>query len=488
MIITSDNVFDLLLNFTAMGFVSELDEVVFMLATQGFAGQPCEEAADLVLTTTYSVPQRKMRATKIIMLVALFAGMVGGWSVVYHNQVSGKYLCKTILVQMGDDLRPELASFSGLYDLETSGAGPYVTYVERRASGKTKFGYCEDLEAWTLYWGVDSDDDDDNSNETTTFSSEKSSGNPCEWAAMSSATSSFDMLTTAGDTWYVQKDSRIVVLDPFLMRCHDCTADGDDECNGRGTCSNAVCTCQTGYYGIRCEFEEPCPSLVMDSRTQGFLGTRPWSTSFERLQVPIPADGTNTTALGDNSTTVTAMMNVDTYHRPVYFNSSSKDLIFFTGRRWVVTTGGLLFKEFQTITNSTNDIKLALATYFHDIFHAYWANYSVAFISEPVDFATPNDANSPLGLQFYIATAKKSLQQLEVQAPDSLESGANLLCGICNNDTNPCLYDGVCLDGGACHCSLMSSGQLCEVPPVGNGYCNSFFNRPLFGYDGGYVL
>ena len=261
----------LLLNFTAMGFVSELDEVVFFLAMQGFVGVQCEEAAEIVTGTSYYVPKKKLRATKMVLLSCLFSAMVAGWSVVVQNQVNGKYLCSTIFVQIGDDLLPALGTFSGLYDLQSptdNGFGSqYMSYVDRR-SGKATFGYCEDSGAWTLQWNE--------SNETTS--------DPCNWVAMSSPTTSYDITTTASDKWYAMQSSRTVVLDPFLLECYDCGSD-DAGCNGRGVCSNAICDCIDGVYGLRCEFSEPCQSLVLDARTEGFIGTRHFSTTYERLEL-----------------------------------------------------------------------------------------------------------------------------------------------------------------------------------------------------------
>ena len=86
-------------------------------------------------------------------------------------------------------------------------------------------------------------------------------------------------------------------------------------------------------------------------------------------------------------------------------------------------------------------------------------------------------------MHWFAATKKRKGRYQEVDA--SSKSDAFLLCEICNNSTNPCFYDAVCLDDGKCHCTIGSSGRLCAVAPVQNGLCNPYFNKPEFNYDGG---
>ena len=104
------------------------------------------------------------------------------------------------------------------------------------------FAYCSDLEAWTFQWlegeGVTMEDAD-----------------PCDWTARSTKTDTFDLTETASGTWYIQDEyQRVVVLDPFYLQCVDCQESGDgDECSGRGACDEAVCLCEDGWYGLKCE-------------------------------------------------------------------------------------------------------------------------------------------------------------------------------------------------------------------------------------------
>ena len=245
----------------------------------------------------------------------------------------------------------------------------------------------------------------------------------------------------------------------------------DDECNGRGTCSDGACDCEEGYFGLRCEFLEPCLSMAMDARTDGFLGTRPWSDSFELLQVAAAMDEE------DDYSESTALVPLEVYHRPVYLNEYEEgkfDLIFFTGRRWVVTNSDSLFDARSMDDGSP---KVSLAEYFQEQFHAHWSNFSISFVSDALDVATPGDANSPLDLAFFEAAPRTNAAPMDIQGVGGLQINARLLCAICNNQTNPCFYDGQCIEQGTCSCP-MNVGSLCEVPPVGNGFCNSYYNSP----------
>jgi len=104
-----------------------------------------------------------------------------------------------------------------------------------------------------------------------------------------------------------------------------------------------------------------------------------------------------------------------------------------------------------------------------------------------MDASTPDDAISPVGLPFLAATPLKpdalsfEMQGIAPSQPDT----PTLLCAFCNNSTNTCLYNGQCSIHNTCQCSPGSSGLLCEIPPLGNGYCDSFFNSLAFALDGG---
>lgn len=99
-------------------------------------------------------------------------------------------------------------------------------------------------------------------------------------------------------------------------------------------------------------------------------------------------------------------------------------------------------------------------------------------------FLLKKDQYSPVGLEWYTATAMEQLGKDEKQAV-AIKVTSQFVCQICNNETNPCLYDGICRPDGRCECSLGSKGDLCEINPIGNGHCDEFFNTVQNEYDGG---
>jgi hypothetical protein len=371
------------------------------------------------------------------------------------EQQSGKFLCKTVSVQFDDELVPALGTFSGLYTRTLAQRKGlfvgHVTYTETKGTGI--FAYCND--AWVFAYRNKNDDDDDDDDKS----------DPCQhWSAKSDDTISFDLLTTSTSEWFARdKNGRIMPMQNFRLSCFDCQED-EDFCGDNGSCSvdDNTCQCEEGYYGLRCEFLSPCPKITTDERVGGLVSSRDWSSTYEMMR---DADD--------------AM--VEVYNRPVWISEYEPglfDLIFFTGRRWVIT-----YSNFLGLPTSESSIKDGLALFLHE-FHGHYSDYQVAFVSEPMDRDTPKEAATPSGLKFFSAAALDPSNPSIQSADESQPSSAVFLCSICNNSTNPCFYDGVCMEE-TCQCSVGSKGALCEVPPTGNAICDKFFNGPSFNWDGG---
>lgn len=238
-----------------------------------------------------------------------------------------------------------------------------------------------------------------------------------------------------------------------------------------GSCEEGediLCKCDDGHYGLNCEFQA-CPILEIDSQFEGFLGDRDWSSRYEVLRVL-------------NET-------VQVYGRPVYINETTRDgnvdIIMFTGRRWVVTHSGLLdlASSCDTVQSiDDDDLKATLADCLTG-FHGHFSNFTATFISEPMDVETSADAATPIDLQWFNRRVSPDALSIDLKRPLQ----ALLLCAICD-ESNPCFYDGVCSSNGSCQCSLGSKGTLCQIPPIGNGHCDPFFNSIEFRYDGKYSV
>ncbi|CAB9529225.1 expressed unknown protein [Seminavis robusta] len=470
-----DSVLDIMLNFAALEFMADIDDVAFTLAKSGFIGSSTQRAAYEVAnlkiqkrtTTNRGFLKRSWKTGIFLMILSI---LLVGWLAIVALRSSGQYVCNTSIVNMGDGFVSSLGTFNGMYDLDFSG-GFWLErrgrYVERRSieidtPGRGVFSYCDDIKAWTFQ--VES-----------SGSNEK--GDPCDWIARSSETDAYDITGAATIQWFVRDDTfREVVLEPFSLFCFDCSTaeEGSVDCGGKGTCTNAVSDCEDGWYGLRCEFVSPCPWITIDARTEKFSTTRDWSTEYEFIEL----------SNGEL---------VESYHRPVYvheYDSGEYDVVMFTGARWVVTSSAFLLHSGRIsdrkLSNSQEGVGSNIGNFFKYFFHAYngyYDNYTVAFLSDYMQVGTQLDSNSPVSLSWFYAIAKEATAKNENQGTGKLVD-SEFLCHVCGDDSNPCLYDGNC-SNGTCECYLDSFGSLCEVPPVNNGHCDPFFNTPEFNMDGG---
>lgn len=78
--VSAETVIDLLLNFTALEFVSHFDEAFFFLSKHGFLGFTCEKMASTILDTTYVVPRKRFdRCFKMACMMGYLVVMLAGW-------------------------------------------------------------------------------------------------------------------------------------------------------------------------------------------------------------------------------------------------------------------------------------------------------------------------------------------------------------------------------------------------------------------------
>lgn len=219
---------------------------------------------------------------------------------------------------------------------------------------------------------------------------------------------------------------------------------------------NNRCVCEDGSYGNRCEFVAPCDRIEYDPTFEPFQGNRKWAEGYDLLK---NGDGRH----------------AEVYGRPVYLSQDrNPDVIFYNGYRWAIAS--------LSDINKNDGGSTSLVDFFENEFHAFWSQYTVGFLSEPVSIDAPDDSNTPAQVSWYQAQVKttSSFQGSDLNKP--VES--KFLCAKCNNDTNPCLFGGVCIDH-TCKCTQGSFGKLCHIPPTGNGYCDSYFNTLEFDFDGG---
>eukprot|EP00526_Cylindrotheca_closterium_P002841 CAMPEP_0113601178 /NCGR_PEP_ID=MMETSP0017_2-20120614/92_1 /TAXON_ID=2856 /ORGANISM="Cylindrotheca closterium" /LENGTH=988 /DNA_ID=CAMNT_0000509457 /DNA_START=15 /DNA_END=2981 /DNA_ORIENTATION=+ /assembly_acc=CAM_ASM_000147 len=113
-IMQSQEVVDLLLNFTAMEFVAALDDAAFELSFRGFLGFPMKKTAKIVRDVRYHPRDKCNSLRKWPLFIVLVAVM--GWSIMVQlNQHFRRYGDNVIYVQLKDNAIPWLTTLSGTY-------------------------------------------------------------------------------------------------------------------------------------------------------------------------------------------------------------------------------------------------------------------------------------------------------------------------------------------------------------------------------------
>ena len=385
LIMRSKAVLDLLLNFSAIYFVTELDDMVFGLASEGFLGRKLKKETKRLSRNSYFVSHECANSKSAMMViigyyVVLFTSFFVGWEIIYRRQRNGDYLCKQIFSQFGDDILPMLGTFTGLfYKHEKQKFGRRSSYRETDVSDQEKgplLAYCEKDTRWTL--------------SLTEVGVEAEKWDPCtdNWLAASSESESFDLLTTTSSPWVIKTPTNSVApLTHHFLMCYECSHE-DNFCGDYGWCVPAgeydkcMCNEKKGRYGLRCEYSEPCQVVEVN-------------------QDSFPKEGG-----GQFASTYYRLVDAKAYDRPVYTSidfdaneslSDRTDFIVFNGERWIMSYK-YLFPDLKNFTD-----KEKLARYFSSEFHGNFTDYTAVYESEPVYIDQVLDADvkaSPLSIRW----------------------------------------------------------------------------------------
>jgi hypothetical protein len=501
LIIQSQDVFNLLLNFTGVAFVSELDEISFLLAIRGFFGDASRLKAQEIVKTEYPIHSQNDATTHAV--GSFFSGrafklglvatiMYGGFVVVVTKQhIKKEFMCETINVVFGDTSNPLLGTYSGNYRLDRKTRHKFRNdYYELRGEDaedvskstvkKGVFAYCGMDSKWTF---------------SAKISGDRESLDPCEgYMASSPTTQTFDItdFSSSSDGWLLESKSpleffRVSCLDwessssvvTHSAECHDSPMPSTLSLSASSSSSSAAAASSCGDY---------CPKLSIFG-TAGFdngggIGAKIWSKNFERLSFP----------------------SLNAYDHPIFWGNDSAtdtgaiDLVLFTGRRWVLLDSNVLQALHNTTYSNENIKTITIADTISDVFadgrfHASLLQGKgvISFLSDPVNPAVTSLA--PIGLNWHRALYE-SENNLAAQGDNDLvgtfpgvdpsrPSEAVLSCTVCNDVTNPCEFEGICHSDGTCTCANNAQGVLCQIAPKGDGHCDPYFNTPSFEYDGG---
>ena len=451
LIIQESNVFDLLLNFTGLEFVSQLDNIAFVLCSNGFFGIELQATAEEVQNKTYKIPTNNSRKQYVrgFLLAIILVIMYAIYSVIWARQLSGRYACKKVLVEFNSPVFPSIGTFSGTYELAEDVYNARSVYVSTaiNVDGNSKRAtFFNDKINDSNHWqfGVCAEDQVGTCSSQTILQSQGDK-----------VGDSFDIRDATDEFWEVSESENSLLQDVevYCLQQSD-TSTSEANCDGKALlCENA------------------CPQMTIQG--SAFFPDR------NRTR------GSVYTILSHQGSVSTA------YDHPIYYSQFEAndviDLVLFTGQRWVLTDSNQFIG--WNATGDTDAIG-SLAKFFRNDFNALQLRRtgSIAYLSDEVDI-TWSSSMLPERLRWYAAlypSVNEKYGNIDWFPSVDPSSPIDVLfaCSFCNNASNPCKYNGICNEG-VCSCRNEAKGSMCEIPPVGNGRCDPYFNYKDFDYDGG---
>lgn len=265
LVIQSSTVIGMFLNFAALAFITEIDDLAFSLASRGYFTRSIQESTEQV--EQFETPNAQSFWLKRLILLGSVLAFLTGYGRVASQQNSGTWLCERIEVQFGDAYYSQAPYYSGMYrrsdEIYDNGRFIYLSEDGEKAA----FRYCNTASGSYWVWG-----------ELFEFSdgSEINIDNLCDdanWIARSPETKGFDLADITDippNDWVISTSttSNIVYpIDHFVLRCADCST---STCEG--VCEDNICQCNEGQIGSQCHFleSEICPVLDKDPITLNF--------------------------------------------------------------------------------------------------------------------------------------------------------------------------------------------------------------------------
>mmetsp|Transcript_4323 Transcript_4323/g.10106 ORF Transcript_4323/g.10106 Transcript_4323/m.10106 type:complete len:700 (-) Transcript_4323:1050-3149(-) len=433
--VQAETVFDVLLNFLGVKFVSDLDDLAFNLSQLGYFGDQCQRASKCISEVRFQQDNHNKvdesswtrswfyKYAHVLGVFGVLAMLLGVFFYVVISQNAGRLAPQVIKLQVAEGVVPFAAVFNGCYAADRKGPkyNRRLAYMQKgfeETGGK--FGFCGDIggeQTWTFSVGSASD--------------------PCGgWVGRSSPSTTYSILDLADNTQWFSSDDVLLgnlqmsrVLNP-TSECKSFTIDKP---------------------------EELCDELTLERRIDANKED-PKSTLFYKTFV--------------NSTGATAF----TYHaltHPIYVRSSSTprsfNLIFFTGQSWVLT---------DVMKSATKGQGVAMQDYMDNDPEFYSLLNSTIFFGSNVTLVTDsviNAANShtPLGLRWFrIQGQDPRFPYNYPTADESRPVDIVVECATCNNSTNPCDYGCICRADQTCDCEVGGSGALCQQLPWGDTICD----------------
>ena len=443
-IVQSSANLDLFLNFAAVTFVGDLDNIAFDIADHGYSlfdlKRVTDEIKDKLTFKNQPVPSAKrhriQNRTIIVLLLALFAG----WITVILQQLGGEFydsVCQTFDIKFDDfsydffsHVCPELSSgssacpkswldrggklrypsFSDVYYAQRAENGKLIlhnkrpVYYQRGISGFNAFGeesppgkisYCAEERAWMFsIEGVSKGKVD------------LSDSSDCNWLMKSTETDEYRLDKVSTQGWVVWTE----ILEPstkFQITCIECDDSVNVQmpselsnvgCTYHGYCSNQDCVCEENWMGTQCQTCSACSQLtVLDIETNENL-------TFWRLDEDDTIHGTGTTP-------------THVYGRPVYYFGKKVNGTIETGEEiaFLVYTGAAFaVYDFRGIGSSNNTESLEKLKTFLNTYHSTW---DLTNKTKPIYTSELTGSHYPFNLKWTNETTGQ-MQEIPIWCPE----------------------------------------------------------------------
>jgi len=236
LVMTSTDVVDIILNFTAINFISEIDDSAFEQAEKGKYGQAVEDAVKKIidedLPHSLSKESKRKRYNYGIIFISLVLYMISV-AVMVIQDVPRVWTTETVRVEFQDE---ERSHYSGCYTSEYYMRDGRYVYGGR--SARAAIGYCSKERRWLIFdadtnWDVD----------------------PCsaystrEEIAHSAKTDTYDIQSSIDEEWYTPFNKPII--DMYFVET-DNIKETCDAFPNNGECENVLNNPDYEYDGGDC--------------------------------------------------------------------------------------------------------------------------------------------------------------------------------------------------------------------------------------------
>ena len=403
----------MLLNFAALGFITEIDDMAFELALRGYFSESIKRVC--IHVREHRTPNTKSPWLRRIALIFFTLLVMVLYLLIYFRQKNGEYVCTRIEAQFGDAFWPELQLSSGPYNVDFDyRENDRLVYTDEATGHTAIFRYCWSEYSWVF--GIFDDREVDSIDDLYDEICDR--GNWLSKAPKSKGT--FDILEFDPLDWVTTKgkessNSLAYPVDFFRLSCLECDI---ETCNNDGgICTEkqirghmyGVCDCNDGYFGDRCEYtaKDVCSVVAYDPRFEPFDSFR--SDEFVNATFPESLE------LVKNAEDGTFFQ----WHGKAVYSSTVLDrddiyLLAYYGRRYYLLKGNLTtllsspLLDTATSATTLEDVTARYITFLETLKGGF--NYEEngiypIFVSEPIDAGTSNDRPTPTDISWFYTSS-----------------------------------------------------------------------------------